>query len=183
MKTDTDLLRRLRSYVYPHSGNPEIFIGEAVDRIVALERQKADEKFRGDRYYGMTTEAEADANALREELSKTTRLLKRYLKETPLGNQPHMIALEASIALDAALAALGKGARDEQLWATCRSEAKALQDLIVQPAAAAIRALPSNDWLLERRIAHEGYPQSEARWGSIEEYVEFLESQHRWSVG
>lgn len=33
----------------------------------------------------------------------------------------------------------------------------------------------SPDWLLSRRIAHPGYPYSEARYGSLEEYVKELE--------
>lgn len=44
----------------------------------------------------------------REALERCTRLLKRYVSETPLGHQPHMIALEAQEAIaqaDAALAA------------------------------------------------------------------------------
>lgn len=33
------------------------------------------------------------------------------------------------------------------------------------------------EWMLERRIAHEGYPLCEARFGSVAEYIEHLEAQ------
>lgn len=42
----------------------------------------------------------------REVVQKAELLLNRYLKETPLGNQPHMIALEAAIAVKNLRAAL-----------------------------------------------------------------------------
>jgi len=53
----------------------------------------------------------ARARALEAALAEALRLIGRYRTETPLGNQPHMIALEAETFAASARALLKKGGR------------------------------------------------------------------------
>lgn len=89
----------------------------------------------------MTTEREA--------LERCTRLLKRYVSETPLGHQPHMIALEAEEAIAQADAALATPVA-EPVATVDADVRRTVEEALTSYAAAraAAPAEPLSGWVL-----------------------------------
>lgn len=69
---------------------------EQIDRLKA---ELADQKRMKQELFDHNHELIEQGVALKAELAEARRLLKRYLNETPIGNQPHMIVREVEAAL------------------------------------------------------------------------------------
>jgi hypothetical protein len=82
------LIERLRAESASREGWPDTLLDEAADQLEALKPMIAERE------------------RLREALSHAEQVLTKYRDETPLGHQPHMIALVADRAISAARAAL-----------------------------------------------------------------------------